>query len=591
MCMCTLVGTVEAVKSELSDLYLRNSIGDQSLTSGVLRDQDGIEYPLSQLKPYTALFSPKHFDISDNETVVTDKRTGETFLSTVSRGVFGNGAIVQVDVGGEDCEILSAEIRRPNGRQDLFFVKNEAPLNSSQSMLAFTPDDIDVKGLRANFLYGESEAVGSRPPSKSLRAVARQLLPDFVRRRGDGGSSECTYFKVVELAIVFDSEFCGEYGSFSAARNRIMAIVASASVYYERDMCVKLRLTNIASPDKSCGGLSTTFRNFPRQKTCGSGENFLSSFSTWMATNRDTMSIDPNAAVHLFSGYPTSGIIGCAWIGTLCWNKYDYGIEHMTFNSNIAIQGIVLAHELGHNLNAVHFNAPTLKHIMEAKLSSGADGFSQASADAIISFLDSPSITCDAVEIAPQPSSSPSITPTPSPSASPSSGEPSSVPTTSPSAIPSSSPSRLPTRRPSTDTPSGAPSAVPTATSMPSHVPSQMPTTSSPSRSPTPGPSPSPSSVPYSKPSSLPTVIPSDTPSGTPFAYASRLPTRKPSALPSVSNRNCPRWCHPRFPAVFLPELRRQSRLVPPQYSHIRRDDFSAAVGFLPGTEGPYCVH
>lgn len=85
-------------------------------------------------------------------------------------------------------------------------------------------------------------------------------------------------------------------------------------------MCVKLSLTNIITPERSCSAAvgSSFFSTFNRSTPCGSdNKSFLSLFASWMRQYRRSLKIDKDSVVHMFSGYdPPYGTIGCAYVGS-----------------------------------------------------------------------------------------------------------------------------------------------------------------------------------------------------------------------------------------------------------------------------------
>lgn len=147
-----------------------------------------------------------------------------------------------------------------------------------------------------------------------------------------------------------------------------MTIVSSASAIYERDLCIKLELTDIFSPDKSCGGTSATFNSFDFGNACDGLTSLLGSFTMWTRTARNALRLDSDALIHYFTGVsrPTSNrVVGCAWLSVVsivcvyffvflttfskyCVPRWATGIEYLTFSNNIVTQTIVYAHELGH---------------------------------------------------------------------------------------------------------------------------------------------------------------------------------------------------------------------------------------------------
>jgi len=93
----------------------------------------------------------------------------------------------------------------------------------------------------------------------------------------------------------------------------------------------------------------------------------------------------------------------------------------MQYKSNsIATQAVVLAHEVGHNMNAPHFESDKKEFVMEGRLSSGKDGFSSSSVQAIMTKLDKESCTgVDVPRVQPTPPPTKRPTPRPSPRPSP----------------------------------------------------------------------------------------------------------------------------------------------------------------------------
>jgi len=459
----------------------------------LLRDWRDQKFSVDEAEPLTDLFSSEHFTVSDDGTSVTNLRSNETFAVPVFRSLYENGTALQVLTDGTTGDVQYAEIRHhPDGAaNDTFFLRamtgSDSVLKSFDSIGVFEPLNLQ------EYSYGEAAlpswpALEEDSTRRTLTQQQRDLLPKFVYRRGDRSSAECTYFKVVNLAIVYDAEFCQHYGSAAAARNRIVAVVASASLYYERDMCVKLRLTDIYTPDTTCRSPSSTFGGFTRSRLCGSVlPHFLNDFSTWMSRTRRSLGINSNSLVHLMTGSASpDGKLGCAWLGTMCWNSFSYGIEYMTFReNNVATQGVILAHEIGvsrirrgssvlyevvpyfcfsaltylfpyncsqHNIHASHFESSDKEYIMESRLSRGTDGFSQASVESILSFLDS--VSCDDTELAqPTPTSPPPPPPTRRPTLkpNPSPRPPTRRPTEKPIPVPppSKPPVPAPTKRPS----------------------------------------------------------------------------------------------------------------------------------------------
>jgi hypothetical protein len=369
------VETSERLLQEECDLGLKQSLGVQKVVGldGILVDDRGRRYSLSRLEPYTELFSPDSYEVSKGGKYVTHRSSGDRFDVSVYRATFNDGTVLQVtlsrdgdsaeeqftDDGGSERTVHYAELRRPGGYPDMFFVPSpSAAGEKAQRMIAFTIEDFDASAFQQLQPLGDARPIpGSRLHRRASAIVThpdkahpRELLL-FVYTRGDGTSSDCSYFKTVEVAVVFDAEFCQFYGSVEAARARVQAIVASASIYYENDMCVKLQLDRIYPADSACQGPSKVFgsSNFTRLPVCADKKpHLLFDFSKWINPKRDALGIKASSLVHLFTGYQASDALGCGYLGSYCWREWSYGVEFMTFRrGHIVSQGIVMAHELG----------------------------------------------------------------------------------------------------------------------------------------------------------------------------------------------------------------------------------------------------
>lgn len=79
----------------------------------------------------------------------------------------------------------------------------------------------------------------------------------------------------------------------------------------------------------------------------------LDFFQNYWKNNRASVSRD---AAQLFSGTGLecagdSCTIGCAITGGACDNDSGYGVNYVTYDDNVAMQALLVSHELGHNLN------------------------------------------------------------------------------------------------------------------------------------------------------------------------------------------------------------------------------------------------
>ncbi|CAB9497651.1 expressed unknown protein [Seminavis robusta] len=433
--------------------------------SEMIRDIAGNEYDLSRLKPFVGLFSDNTFVPSDDNTKIVDKRTGEVIKISIYRAEYEDGSTILVEKDEQD-NIAYVEVRRPAEDPDTFLVPNEEELLDGEvtsEFLSFTSDDIDYELLQSRYRYGDVSTPGDTDANRDRDLTMQgssgeypfQYL-DYRQGRTEFTTSSfssfsfCASYTVVNLAIVYDGDFCSIHGGFEDTRRRIMTIVASASFHYERDMCVQLKLTDIATPEVACSPHSSVFEDYDREDSCGSDSSFLTQFSNLMRDSRDSLQFDPDATVHMFTGHsPPDGTIGCAFVGSFCNSDYGYGVEYMSFSSNPYSQGVVLAHEIGHVLNAPHLEFPFFyNHIMEPNINNAADGFNRWSIIRILSFLNSNGMACvgsaPAVDFVPATPTAPNLNPSPRPPTL----RPSAAPSQVPSPLPTSSPTGQPTKPP-----------------------------------------------------------------------------------------------------------------------------------------------
>lgn len=316
----------DAVQQGLDSLDLRgfSDIQAWSQTGGTLTDYDRqIPFSLENLQPYTDIFAPDSYLISDDGRFVTFLLTNETFATPIFRSLQEDGTTIQIattDLGN----ISFAEIRVPDPTlfNDTFFLPSEFlrdsiigedgnadPFQDKEILLSFTSKDLDDDKLSSAFDLDDLDVpVSNRRRLPVMNSPMRRHVATDSFAAG-----ACDRYQVVKVAVVYDSPLCRTYGSMSATRNRIISIVASASLAYERDMCVKLQLNAVYTPDSTCGGSSFT-NNFYTPSACRGDRNLLDDFTNWIQPRRNALVIDRSALIHLFTGADkVTSTIGCAW--------------------------------------------------------------------------------------------------------------------------------------------------------------------------------------------------------------------------------------------------------------------------------------
>jgi hypothetical protein len=154
----------------------------------------------------------------------------------------------------------------------------------SETMVTITPDDFDYEAMNKIFHYDHAEE-----QDDGDRALTTADLDDASTDREL--QVACSSLRVIEIAIVYDSSFCAQYGSASAAQSQVEAIVALASQQYEvPGLCTTLKISTI---DGYCDASKDIYRNVIRSN------DLLNAFMNhWNANEQDR----PRDVAHFFSG-------------------------------------------------------------------------------------------------------------------------------------------------------------------------------------------------------------------------------------------------------------------------------------------------
>jgi Metallo-peptidase family M12 len=340
----------DAVQQGLDTLDLVGFAGIQSWSqTGTLMDSvRKIPYALDNLLPYTDIFASESYRFSNDGLRVTHIRSEETFDIPIYRSIYEDGTIVQIATTDRG-NVSFAEIRVPDPKlyNDTFFLPSELITDAiveddsndldKEILISFTSKDLDSSKLANTFdlddmeLPNTNDSIGGdqRRHLSTNRPVirSRSTATTIVTTDNNIASSVCDQYQIVKVAILYDSDLCSTYGSMSATRNRIITIVASASVLYEREMCVKLQLTDVYTPDTTCTRRSATSftKPFQTDSACRGDRNLLEDFTNWMIPRRNQLGIDRSALIHLFTGADkVTSTIGCAWTGAVSVSIYIY---------------------------------------------------------------------------------------------------------------------------------------------------------------------------------------------------------------------------------------------------------------------------
>ena len=143
-------------------------------------------------------------------------------------------------------------------------------------------------------------------------------------------------------------------------------------------MCVKLKLSAV---DVRCSRDNDPYASMRLNKSGCYGSGLLDDFRNYWDVNMKNI---PRVSAHLFHSSGMDGPLGCASQRDCC-RRNSYGVEYMTFSSDMNMQSVLLAHEVGHNVGATHLHGDG--YIMNYYLGDGHKGWSSKNIYGILSYL------------------------------------------------------------------------------------------------------------------------------------------------------------------------------------------------------------
>jgi hypothetical protein len=227
--------------------------------------------------------------------------------------------------------------------------------------------------------------------------------------------ASCTDYKIIRMDIRYDSRFCRANGESDPAKANtyVNSIVQVMNAFYNAaPLCFRVEVCNIQGFCSSGGDRHLALVE-NSNTVCDGNTNLLDDFRN-MYQPRPPQGCD---STHLFyGGDGFSDTIGCANLGSLC-DEFSYGVNQISFSDLLFMQAILVAHELGLNLNADHVSGNG-QYVMEPSMDD-AGGFKAQSISVMTTFVDaiqSQDPTCTTTTAAGSPTPDPSPDPTPDPS-------------------------------------------------------------------------------------------------------------------------------------------------------------------------------
>jgi len=328
------------------------------------------------------VFHPDQYQQSEDGTYVTDIETGEIIPLTVfysSDDENGNDITFAVDSDGSLMNArVAPKMKDETETNVLSRIQNFQRLDGTDTLVGYLDDDIDLSNA-------------PKMADQAVQGVA-PVLPDDIlafleqKKNGDGGTRRaqatnptthygktCNTWDYLVVDIVTDKLFKNRYSNHYG---QTQAIFNEARSIYWKESCVYLWISNYDNTDGNSAWthpswnlqFDTYTQNYMVYSGCTSNYgalNFLKDMckARFSSYNRD--------AWHLFTGkqFVDSGTVGCAYTGCKK-SDWSYGVNNMLWSTNVRLQGVLFAHELGHNLGLEHLTTTDGYWVMEPTINS-----------------------------------------------------------------------------------------------------------------------------------------------------------------------------------------------------------------------------
>ena len=184
---------------------------------------------------------------------------------------------------------------------------------------------------------------------------------------------------LLEMQVLADAAFRAEYNSDQTALDAIMVRLNNVDGIFSAQMGLAVQATDIRVLAQDPIALSTSTN----------AETLLSSLGQMRAM---TPGMNGYASTHLFTGRDLDGdTLGIAYIGNICGARYASSLSEIR-NRGAWIDSLVAAHELGHQLGAVHdgtgacTSTAAQSYLMSAFIN-GSEEFSQCSRNSMLATM------------------------------------------------------------------------------------------------------------------------------------------------------------------------------------------------------------
>ena len=185
----------------------------------------------------------------------------------------------------------------------------------------------------------------------------------------------------LEMQALADASFREKFTNDQDAMDALLVRINNIDGIFSSQLELNVQASNIHIYNKDPGLLSTS-------------NNPIALLSALAQLRNSSAVMGTYAVTHLFTGRDLEGeTLGIAYIGNVCNTHYAVGLSEVG-NRGAWIDSLVAAHELGHQLGAVHdgtgacSNSPAQGYLMDS-IVNGNSAFSQCSKDTIVANMQS----------------------------------------------------------------------------------------------------------------------------------------------------------------------------------------------------------
>lgn len=285
----------------------------------VFIDHEMVPLEMDELKPIN-VFAPNPVYIFDGKA-----QDAPPALSVYASEV---DSLVEVSITSEGLQSVT-KVNPVTG-----YMSSVVPIEpSSNVFVEVTPEDIDEDELR-KFKVDEPML----PPSRR-RKTTELARPQERQLQG------CSEYRVIEVAIAYDSTFCRDAGGTEElANSAVQRVVSSASqIYQQPGLCLKVK---VAAIDGFCNFQNDLYSSIVNLSVSSMAREFRR-----IITNDPVRRAIPRDTFHFFYGSNSGfGSVGYAYLDVLCDpnSGYGFGVNEITYSTNPALQANLFAHELGY---------------------------------------------------------------------------------------------------------------------------------------------------------------------------------------------------------------------------------------------------